>query len=73
MYQVYKIERNASDTLSSLSLGPEREMKCYNGYFGNGYVFHTKEYRQGRKTSNSGGCVKKSTASKFEVDYYRKL
>jgi len=29
--------------LSSLSLGPERKVKCYNGYFVNGYVFHTEE------------------------------
>ena len=25
--------RSASKSLSSLSLGPERKVKCYNGYF----------------------------------------
>jgi len=35
--------RNASTLLSLLSLDPERKVKCYNGYFVNGYVFHTKE------------------------------
>jgi len=59
--------------LSSLSLGPERKVKCYNKYFVNGYVFHTKEYGHGRKTYNNGVCVKGSTYSEFEVDYYGKL
>jgi hypothetical protein len=59
--------------LSSLSLGPERKCKCYNGYFVNGYVFHTEEYGQGRKTYNSGVCVKGSTSSELEVNYYGRL
>jgi hypothetical protein len=36
------MERNASVTLSLLSLGSERKVKCYNGYFVNGYVFLSK-------------------------------
>jgi len=32
--------KSASVSLSLLSLGPERKVKCYNEY---GYVFHTKE------------------------------
>ncbi|KAL3568114.1 hypothetical protein D5086_030765 [Populus alba] len=60
-------------SLSSLSLGPERKVKCYNGYFVNGYVFHTEEYGQGRKTYNCGVCVKGSTSSQLEVDYYGRL
>jgi len=60
-------------SLSLLSLDPERKVKCYNGYFVNGYVFHTKEYRHGRKTYNSSVCIKGSTCSEFEVDYYKKL
>jgi len=59
--------------LSSLSLGPERNVKCYNRYFVKGYVFHTEEYRHGRKTYNSGVCVKGSTSSELEVDYCGKL
>jgi hypothetical protein len=59
--------------LSLLSLGPERKVKCYNKYLVNGYVFHTKEYSHGRKTYNNGVCVKGSTYSEFEVDYYGKL
>ncbi|KAL9381917.1 hypothetical protein Peur_024952 [Populus x canadensis] len=42
-------------------------------YFVNGYVFHTKEYGHGRNTYNIGVCIKGSTSSEFEVDYYGKL
>jgi len=65
--------RSVPKSLSSLSLGPERKCKCNNGYFINGYVFHTEEYGQGRKTYNSGVCVKGSTSSELEVDYYGRL
>ena len=57
----------------TLSLGPQRKCKCYNGYFVNGYVFHTEEYGQGKKTYNNGVCVKGSTSSELEVDYYGRL
>ena len=65
--------RSAPKSLSSLSLGPEKKCKFYNGYFVNGYVFHTEEYGQGRKTYNCGVCVKGSTSSELEVDYYGRL
>jgi len=65
--------RSAPKLLSSLNLGPERKCKCYNRYFVNGYVFHTEEYGQGRKTYNIGVCVKGSTSSELEVDYYGRL
>ncbi|XP_073261203.1 uncharacterized protein [Populus alba] len=70
LWKVYQMGRSAPKSLSSLSLGPERKVRCYNGYFVNGYVFHTKEYGQGRKTYNCGVCVKGSTSSQLEVDYY---
>jgi hypothetical protein len=60
-------------SLSLLRLGPERKFKCYNGYFVNEYVFHTEEYEHGRKTYNCGVCIKGSTSSEFEVDYYGRL
>jgi len=65
--------RSDAISLTSLSLGPERKVKCYNRYCFNGYVFHTAEYEHGRKTYNNGVCVKGSTCSEFEVDYYGKL
>jgi hypothetical protein len=43
MYQVYQLRGNASVTFNLLSLDPERKVKCYNMYFINGHVFHTKE------------------------------
>ena len=64
---------SAAISLSLLSLGPERKVKCYNEYFVNGYVFHTEEYGHGRKTYNSVVCIKGSTSSEFEVDYYGRL
>ena len=67
------MRKSDSMLLSSLSLGPERKVKCYNEYFVNGYVFHTEEYGHGRKTYNNGVCVKGSTYSELEVDYYGRL
>jgi len=64
---------SAAISLSSLSLGPERKVKCSNGYFVNRYVFRTEEYEYGRKTYNNGVCVKGLTCSEFEVDYHGKL
>ena len=40
---------SAAISLSLLSLGPERKVKCYNGYFVNGYMFHTEEYEHGKR------------------------
>ena len=51
----------------------KEEVKCYIKYFINGYIFHTKEYGQGRKTYNNGVYVKGLIFNEFEVDYYRKL
>jgi len=73
MYQVYKLRENVVVTLSLLSLGCERKVKCYNEYFINGQVFHIEEYGKGRKTYNSDVCVKRSTSNEFEADFYRKL
>jgi hypothetical protein len=41
--------------------------------YDNEYVFHTKEYGQGKKTYNNRVCVKGSTSNEFEVDCYRKF
>jgi hypothetical protein len=48
---------NVSGSLNLLCLGSKRKVKCYNGYLINEYVFHIKEYGQGRKTYNSGVCL----------------
>jgi len=73
IYKIYQMGGSVAISLSLLSLGPERKVKCYNGYFVNGYVFHTEEYEHGRKTYNSGVCIKGLISSEFEVDYYDRL
>jgi len=70
--KVYNMRGNA-DSLKLLYLGPERKVHCYNEYFINGYIFHTKEYGEGRNTYNSEVCVKESTSNKFKTDYYGRL
>jgi hypothetical protein len=39
IYKVYQMGGSAAISLSLLSLGPERKVKCYNEYFVNGYMF----------------------------------
>ena len=56
-----------------LYLDPKRKVKCYNKYFINWYVFHTKKYDEGIKIYNNGICIKGSISNKFEVGYYDKL
>jgi len=73
IYKVYLMRMSATKLLSSLSLGLERKVQCYNKCFFNGYVFHTKEYGYGRKIYNNGVCVNGSTCSELEVDYYGRL
>ena len=57
MYKVCQRGRNTCASLSLLSLDPERKVKCYNGNFVNGYVFHIEEYGHGRRRNN-GVCIK---------------
>ena len=73
IYKVYQIGGSVAISLSLLSLGPERKVKCYYRYFFNGYAFHTEEYKHERKTYNNGFCIKGSTSIEFEVDYYGRL
>jgi hypothetical protein len=70
LYHFYQLRENASGSLNLLCLDPERKVKCYNGYFVNGYVVHTEEYGQGKKTYNNRVCVKGSTSNEFKVHYY---
>ena len=69
---MYNIGGNAK-SLKLLSLGLERKIWCYNGYFINRYVFYIEDYKKDRNTYNNGVCVKESIFNEFEVDYYGKL
>ena len=51
----------------------QNRLLCYNEYFINEYVFHTKEYGHEKKAYNNNVCVKESTCSELEVDYYGRL
>jgi len=55
------MEGSVAISLSLLSLGPERNVKFYNGYFVNEYVFHIEEYGHERKTYNNGVYIKGSS------------
>ncbi|OMO87017.1 hypothetical protein CCACVL1_09317, partial [Corchorus capsularis] len=50
--------------------GPLRFAKFYNGYFVNGYKFHTFNYGQNRETMNYGVCVKGSCYNDYDCDFY---
>ncbi|WRX10358.1 protein of unknown function DUF4216 - like 1 [Theobroma cacao] len=45
-------------------------IKCYKGYFVNGFKFHTLDYGENRKIMNSGVCIKGSFHNDHERDFY---
>jgi hypothetical protein len=55
--------------LMNLSLGPRSRVKQWHTYFVNGYKFHTKSWTEGKKTNNSGVCMK-SVTENGEGDFY---
>jgi len=59
--------------LFGLAMGPSTSVKCYNGYYVNGFKFHTQCYGRFKKTMNSGVCVKGSCYDDNERDYYGML
>ncbi|XP_017976431.1 PREDICTED: uncharacterized protein LOC108661945 [Theobroma cacao] len=56
--------------LLEISYGPRCMIRCYKGYFVNGFKFHTLDYGQNRKTMNSGVCIKGSFYNDYERDFY---
>jgi len=56
--------------LSDLSKGPKRVVKTWPVYFVNGYRFHTRKHSEGKKTINSGVCVRGGSHDEAENDYY---
>lgn len=59
--------------LFGLATGPSTSVKCYNGYYVNGFTFHTQSYGRFKKTMNSEVCVKGSCYDDNECDYYGML
>ncbi|XP_056686007.1 uncharacterized protein [Spinacia oleracea] len=70
IWKLYK-ERDPRVTaeLLSLSRGPSKSVKSYQGYYVNGYRFHTKKRQRRRKTQNSGVVVKGDEES-GEKDFF---
>lgn len=52
---------------------PHQTVKCYKGYFVNGFNFHTLEYGKYKETMNSGVCVLGSSVGGDTRDYYGML
>lgn len=61
------------DSIKKLAEGPGRRVTCFNGFFVNGFRFHTESYGSNKKTMNSGIWVKGSCYEEVEKDYYGKL
>jgi len=56
--------------MKDLAEGPLHKVQPFNGYVVNGYKFHTEEYGSNKSTMNSGICIKGSSHSADEIDYY---
>ncbi|XP_050225605.1 uncharacterized protein LOC126675073 [Mercurialis annua] len=56
--------------IQSLSQGPLRQVKTFNGYYVNGFKFHTRSHDSGRATFNSGVCIKASNYDAATSDFY---
>lgn len=59
--------------LVDLSHGPNQKVTTFQGYYVNGYKFHTVEYGSQKSTSNSGVCVNGSSDGIDSRDYYGQL
>ncbi|XP_057796599.1 uncharacterized protein LOC131012633 isoform X1 [Salvia miltiorrhiza] len=60
--------RVENSDLKSLSLKPFQRVTSFQGFYVNGFKFHTIEYGSKKSTYNSGLCVKG-----LELDYYGRL
>jgi hypothetical protein len=56
--------------LEIIAKKPSILAQSHNGYFVNGYKFHTQKYGKGLVTSNCGVCVRGETYNSEESDYY---
>ncbi|KAJ7968830.1 Transposon, En/Spm-like protein [Quillaja saponaria] len=53
-----------------IAFPPMRQVRCFNGYFVNGFKFHTLSYGDDKKSMNSGVRVKGSCYGIDERDFY---
>ncbi|KAM3204328.1 pheromone-processing carboxypeptidase KEX1-like [Capsicum annuum] len=59
--------------MKDLAEGPLHMVQLFNGYVINGYKFHTEEYGSNKSTINTGVCIKGSSHSADNIDYYGRL
>ena len=59
--------------LKDLAKGPLHYVKTYSGYYVNGYKFQTEERCRNSRATNNGLCIKGSSHSSTELEYYGRL
>ena len=59
--------------IKDLAKGPLYKVKSFSGYYVNGYKFHTEERGSNSGAMNSGVCIKGSSHSVNELEYYGRL
>ena len=59
--------------IKDLAKGPLYKVKSFSGYYVNGYKFHTEEHGSNSGAMNSGVCIKGSSHSVNELEYYGRL
>nr|KAJ0210875.1 hypothetical protein LSAT_V11C400186750 [Lactuca sativa] len=68
---MYKTPNGSVIHLEVIAKKPSRHPYFHNGYFVNGYKFHTQQYDEGRATNNFGVCMRRETYNvEQESDYY---
>ncbi|KAL1316465.1 hypothetical protein AAHE18_15G068200 [Arachis hypogaea] len=58
-------DEQVTHQLLCLARGPAREAICYKGYKANGFIFHTKDCENHRKTQSSGVMVKLNCGKEY--------
>ncbi|KAJ8646970.1 hypothetical protein MRB53_008718 [Persea americana] len=56
-----------------LTMGPDRDQVCRNGYKVNGYDFHTKTYASGKRTTNTRVCIQGDCYNELGHAFYGEL
>ena len=59
--------------IKDLAKRPLYRVKSFSGYYVNGYKFHTEECGSNSGAMNNGVCIKSSSHSVNEIEYYGRL
>ncbi|OMO57751.1 Transposon, En/Spm-like protein [Corchorus capsularis] len=69
-FKTFNNADQVDEQIENMAAGPSRYARFYNGYFVNGFKFHTHEYGKNRQTMNYGVCVKGSCYNDNDCDFY---